>query len=170
MMSEPRMLMLSKLGRPSPFFHIRAPVLVILSLTMWTCRAETDGRFSHKHFFFISLNLIFNPSPRKTQNLVSVQVYDVHLEADQRLYQRDGDVGVQVVPSALKHRMSERERNPEITRLRVTDPTFSRKPWTNTEMKLARTLILWCGIADLPVRRRCAVHLRPQVRYQKPVI
>lgn len=38
-------------------------------------------------------------------------MYDVHLEADQSLHQGDGDVGVQVVSSALEHRMSA-ERSP----------------------------------------------------------
>lgn len=46
---------------------------------------------------------------RCVQNLVSVQMFDVHLKADQRLHQGDGDVCVQVVPSAFKHRMSRKK-------------------------------------------------------------
>ena len=39
-------------------------------------------------------------------HLVPVQVCDFHLEADQGLHQGDGDVGVQVVTTTLKHRVS----------------------------------------------------------------
>lgn len=39
-MSDPRILLLSKFGRPSPFFQIRAPGLVILSLTMCTYKTK----------------------------------------------------------------------------------------------------------------------------------
>lgn len=52
----------------------------------------------------------FQTLAENPQNLVTVQMHDVHLKAHQRLHQRDGDVGVQVVSSALKHRMSGGEK------------------------------------------------------------
>ena len=41
---EPLMLLLSKLGSPSPFFHSLAPGLVILSREICTWKAEGDAR------------------------------------------------------------------------------------------------------------------------------
>lgn len=38
--SEPLILLLSKFGRPSPFFHSLAPGFVILSRAMWTYRQK----------------------------------------------------------------------------------------------------------------------------------
>lgn len=58
---EPRMLLLSKFGRPSPFFHIRAAGLVILSLTIWTCHAKTQQlnmNVTNYHCLFFFLFLI----------------------------------------------------------------------------------------------------------------
>lgn len=40
MIKEPLMLLLSKLGSPSPFFHSLAPGLVILSREIWTWKAK----------------------------------------------------------------------------------------------------------------------------------
>lgn len=56
-MREPRMLLLSKFGRPSPFFHIRAPGLVILSLTIWTCYAKAQQLNMNMNYqsFFIEI-------------------------------------------------------------------------------------------------------------------
>lgn len=46
--------------------------------------------------------------------LVPIQMHDIHLKANQGLHQGDGDIGVQVVSSAFKHRMSKSKRIPPI--------------------------------------------------------
>lgn len=42
-------------------------------------------------------------------DLVSVQMYDIHLKANQCFHQGNGHIGVQVISSAFKHRMSKRK-------------------------------------------------------------
>lgn len=138
MMREPRMLMLSKFGRPSPFFHIRAPGLVILSLTIWTCEATTDAAVQFNFNCDVSNENIWNKrkavcTQQEVENLVSVQMHDVHLEADQRLHQGDGDVGVQVVSSAFKHRMSE-EKSIKTLRYCVTNRISDDKGTAHSEL------------------------------------
>lgn len=46
--------------------------------------------------------------------LVPIQMHDIHLKANQGLHQGDCDIGVQVVSSAFKHRMSKSKRIPPI--------------------------------------------------------
>lgn len=80
-MSDPRILLLSKFGRPSPFFQIRAPGLVILSLSM--CTYKTKRRVSvslwrvlyRPNFTFINFtfqhNLESKENRKKSQSVES---------------------------------------------------------------------------------------------------
>lgn len=45
--------------------------------------------------------------------LVSIQMHNIHLKANQGLYEGDGDIGVQVISSAFEQRMSKSRRNPQ---------------------------------------------------------
>lgn len=54
-------------------------------------------------------------------------MYNVHIEADQRLHQGNGDIGVEVVASSFKHWVPE-ETMKEIAEPKMTDKNICLRP------------------------------------------
>lgn len=79
---------------------------------MWSPYKPVHVEYPCRQTLYTSLRGPIPGSEELIKYLVPIQMHDIHLKANQGLHQGDGDISVQVVSSAFKHRMSKSRRIP----------------------------------------------------------